>query len=129
LEKYQPIWVGNIQIPTGKVPEVGLEYARRYRDVKYHEMLFEILAKQYEAAKIDEGKNAPIVQVVDTAVPPDKKSGPPRTLIVMLSTLLAFLLSCCYVWMSAGFQGMKSDPEQRIKLEMLRNAFRRHRLF
>jgi tyrosine-protein kinase Etk/Wzc len=129
LEKDQHIGGGNIQIPTGKVPEVGLEYARRYRDVKYHEVLFEILAKQYEAAKLDEGKNAPIIQVVDSAVPPDKKSGPPRTLIVMLSTLLGFFVSCCYVWVSAGIQSMKADPEQRMKLEFLQNAFRRHRAF
>lgn len=65
---------------TAKIPAVGLEYVRAMRDVKYRELLFELLAKQYESAKLDEGKQAALVQVVDKAVPPQKKSGPKRGL-------------------------------------------------
>ena len=46
-------------IPAGRVPAVALEYARKLREVKYHETLFELLAKQYEAARIDEAESGP----------------------------------------------------------------------
>ena len=45
---------------------------RGLRDVKYYETMFEILAKQFEAAKLDEARQAAVIQVVDTAIPPDK---------------------------------------------------------
>jgi uncharacterized protein involved in exopolysaccharide biosynthesis len=80
-----------IEIPAGKLPEVGLEYARKLRDFKYHEAIYEFLQKQYQAARIDEAKLAPVVQVVDRAVRPDRKSGPPRTAITLLSALIAGL--------------------------------------
>jgi uncharacterized protein involved in exopolysaccharide biosynthesis len=76
-------------VPARKMPETGLEYLRKMRDFHYHETLFELLARQYEAARIDEAKQAPLVQVVDSAVVPDRKSWPPRTLIVLAAGLLA----------------------------------------
>ena len=81
-----------IEIPAGKLPEVGLEYARKLRDFKYHEAVYEVLQKQYEIARIDEAKLAPVIQVVDRAVHPDQKSGPPRTVIVAVSALVTALL-------------------------------------
>lgn len=97
MEKQQPGNVGDVEIPTTEIPQVGLEYIRRYRDVKYYETVYGLIAKQYELARIDEAKEAGLVQVVDTAVVPDKKSWPPRMLIVFLSMIAAFLLACTWV--------------------------------
>jgi tyrosine-protein kinase Etk/Wzc len=88
---------GGLAVPAQKLPEVGLEYVRRLREVKYHEALFEILAKQYEAARIDEARQAPVVQVIDYAVTPDRKSWPPRTLFVLGAGVLAALGMCAFV--------------------------------
>lgn len=84
---------GSPELPAGQLPQAGLEFLRRYRDVKYHETLFEILAKQYEAARLDEAKAAPFVQIVDRAVIPERKSWPPRTIIVATCCLASALLS------------------------------------
>ena len=84
---------GTPDVPIGKLPQAGLEYLRKYRDVKYHETLYEALARQYEAARLDEAKAAPSVQIVDTAAVPEKRSGPPRTVIVLASTMLTALIS------------------------------------
>jgi tyrosine-protein kinase Etk/Wzc len=86
---------GAADVPVGDLPRAGLEYIRKYRDVKYHEALFEALAKQYEAAKLDEAKAGSPVQIVDKAVTPERKSWPPRVLIVLASTVLAVLI-CCF---------------------------------
>jgi uncharacterized protein involved in exopolysaccharide biosynthesis len=85
-----------IDLPVGKLPQAALEYIRRYREVRYHESLFEALAKQYEAAKLDEAKASPLVQVIDAAVVPEKKSWPPRLIIILGVTLLAAF--CANLW-------------------------------
>jgi uncharacterized protein involved in exopolysaccharide biosynthesis len=87
---------GGMAIPAGKLPEASLQYIRKMRDVKYHETLFELLAKQYEAARIDEAKSAPIVQVVDRADTPDKRSWPPRGLIIVLGVIAGAVGATAY---------------------------------
>jgi tyrosine-protein kinase Etk/Wzc len=114
---------GNIAIPTGKIPQAGLEYIRKLREVKYHEGLFEILAKQFEAAKIDEGKNAPVIQVVDTAVVPEVKAGPHRGLIILGGAILGLIIGCFHVWISSAYSRMKQNPETSSKLSLLHQTF------
>src|SRR6266568_624454 len=74
MEKNTHVEKGDVMVPFGKAPEVALEYARRFRDMKYQETLFEVLSKQYEIARIDEAKDATLIQVLDAAVPPERKS-------------------------------------------------------
>src|SRR5207249_8236572 len=71
----------------------GLDNLGRLRDVKYYEFLYELLAKQYELAKIDEAKDATVIQILDKAIEPDRKSRPRRALIVLLTTLIALFVS------------------------------------
>jgi uncharacterized protein involved in exopolysaccharide biosynthesis len=115
---------GDTQIPAGKVPEGSLEYARKLREVRYHTTLFELLSRQYEAARIDEAKSAPIIQVVDRAVPPDRKSGPSRLLLMIGSAVLGFCCACLWVYMRAAIAHMREVPELSIKLDRLRETVR-----
>ncbi|MCP2501634.1 MAG: Wzz/FepE/Etk N-terminal domain-containing protein [Deltaproteobacteria bacterium] len=78
---------------SGRVPEMGTEYLRKLRQLKYNETLFELLSKQYELAKLDEARDAVVIQVIDRAVPPERKSRPKRALIVILATAAMFFLS------------------------------------
>jgi len=87
-------------IPTAKVPALQLEYVRKEREVKYHEALFDMLSRQYEAARLDEVRDAPVLQVLDAASYPDAKSSPKR-LYIMLGGLLLGLVSSCF-WVLAG---------------------------
>src|SRR3989449_5810937 len=80
-------------VPIENVPTAGLEYVRKYRDVKYHEALFELLAKQYEAARIVEARDAFVVQQLDKAIPPEKQSWPKRSIVVLVATFLALLVA------------------------------------
>jgi uncharacterized protein involved in exopolysaccharide biosynthesis len=99
---------GTLELPTGELPEAGLKYVRKVRDVKYHEALFEIMAKQYEAARLDEAKTAPVIQVVDNAVVPEKRSWPPRTILVLVVTFLVGLLMCFRVARSVNLASAQS---------------------
>jgi uncharacterized protein involved in exopolysaccharide biosynthesis len=111
---------GNTQSP--KVPELALEYVRKQREVKYHETLFELLARQYESARLDESHDAPVLQVVDRAIVPDKKSGPPRALLLPLGCLLGALIGAGWVIVKAATEKMSSEPMGAAKLEALRQA-------
>ena len=81
---------------ASQVPALEMEYIRSARDVKYHETLFEIIAKQYEAARLDEAKEAPI-QILDRANLPETPSGPHRKLILAIGLLAGPVLGAAYV--------------------------------
>ena len=119
-----------IIVPTGKVTESGVEYVRKLRDVKYYETIFDILARQFELAKLDEAKEGALVQVVDPALPPDKRSFPKRTLIVLGATMLGFFVAIFYALWRAALDQMNDDPETAGKLALLRRSlsFRRSRV-
>jgi tyrosine-protein kinase Etk/Wzc len=113
---------GNVQVAVGNVPEAGLQYVRKLRDVKYAETIFEILAKQYEAARLDEAKTAAVIQVLDPAIEPDRKSSPPRTLIVVIVTLLGFFGSAGYILLAEVLCRLRLNPDVNARLTMLKTS-------
>jgi tyrosine-protein kinase Etk/Wzc len=114
---------GDPLMPTTMVPEAGMEYARRLRDVKYRETLYEILAKQYEAARIDEAKEAPIIQVIDRAIPPEKKTAPSRRAYLMMGMLLGAAIGI--IWVLLGH--IAKDPVRAEKMAALKNSLLAYR--
>jgi uncharacterized protein involved in exopolysaccharide biosynthesis len=115
---------GNLQVPTRQLPAVELEYLRRLRDVKYHEAVYDFLNKQLEASRIDEAKDAILVQVVDKAAIPERKSGPRRALIVFVTAAVAFLLSCLGVLLMETLRRKQEDPNERARLAQLRHSLK-----
>jgi uncharacterized protein involved in exopolysaccharide biosynthesis len=111
-----------LMVPKGQVPEAGLEYVRKLRDVKYYETIFDILARQFEIAKLDEAKQGAVVQVVDAAVPPDKRSFPKRGLIVLGGTAAGFFFGLLAALFLAFYQHLKGAPDVSQKLSVLRHS-------
>jgi len=112
-----PAGRGDIMIPTSLVPKVGLEYVRAVRDLKYNETLFELLLKQYEAARIDEAKEAPVVQVVDSAVPPERRSWPSRGGFAFGGAFGCGVLGCLIVFSSSRLH----SPQDAERLRLLKS--------
>lgn len=100
----------------------GLDSVRLLRDMKYHETIFELLAKQYELAKIDEAKDAAIIQVMDKAIEPDRRSKPKRALIVLVAALVALFMAIFWAFIRAALAKVRRDPEQAPKLLELSSA-------
>jgi tyrosine-protein kinase Etk/Wzc len=115
---------GSILLSTANVPQAGLEYIRKERDVKYHQFLFDLLARQYEAARIDEAKAAPVIQVVDPAMPPDKKSAPFRALWALVGCALGFFLTTGWTLASYVYRRLAADEHQGQRLALLRQELR-----
>jgi len=112
------------ELVLDKTPNTSLQYLDAVRNLKYQEALWEILVKQFEMAKLDEAKDFPLIQVLDKATPPEKKSKPKRSLIVMLATLAAFFMAIVWAFIKEALTRSKSDPEQGARLQALRRSFR-----
>ncbi|MFH1702888.1 MAG: GNVR domain-containing protein [Nitrospirota bacterium] len=108
------------------MPEVGTEYVRKLRDLKFYEDLYELLTKQYEAAKLDEAKEAALIQVIDKAIPPEKIAKPKRLLIILIATFTGFFLSIFVAFFVEYKERASKDPENRERFETLKRyaAFR-----
>jgi tyrosine-protein kinase Etk/Wzc len=114
----------DIVLSKGRVTGAGLEYLRRFRDLKYNETVFELLAKELEIAKLDEAREGEIVQIVDPAVPPDKKSSPHRTVIVLGMTILSFFVAVFWIIVRRGLERTFKLPENRQRLEAIKHYWK-----
>ena len=104
----------------GNVPAAGLEYLRAAHELAYRQALFDMLMKQYDAARLDEAKEAAIIQVVEPAIEPDRKSSPKRILIVLLFAIMGFFASCILVWILWWRDVAQSDPGRARALQNLK---------
>lgn len=106
--------------PSGQ----GMDNLRLLRDVKYYEVIFELLAKQYELAKLDEAKESSVIQVMDKAIVPDYKSKPTRWKIVVVSTLVALLAVILWVLVREIMTRADSNPQRVARLQALKRHLR-----
>ena len=110
------------QVSASGLPATGLEYVRRLREVKYREAIFEMLAKQLEAARIDEAREGALIQVIDAAEVPERKSGPRRWLIALGAGLVGLLLAMGWVAVGQLFRHWAADPVRGPLLECLQHS-------
>lgn len=113
----------DINLSKGRVTQAGMEYVRRFRELKYQETVFELLAKEFEIAKLDEAREGSIIQVVDTAVPPDKKSSPHRLFIVLGAAISAFLMAVLWVTLRHRFALASEHPDNRARLSVIKGLW------
>jgi tyrosine-protein kinase Etk/Wzc len=125
LEKSGVNGGGDVLIPTGRVPEAGLEYLRKLRDLKYSEAILELMAKQYEVARLDEAKDMALIQFVDRAVPPDKKTKPYRSLIVLAMAFITGVMTLLGILVREATARARRDPETEEKILALRKMVTR----
>lgn len=112
----------DVFLPKGQVPQAGLEYVRRLRDVKYYEAIFDILAKQLELAKLDEAREGAFIQIVDPAVPPEQKSFPKRGMFVIAGLAGGFTFGIMFALFQGGLVRMRHNPATKDKLDMLKRS-------
>jgi hypothetical protein len=97
-----------------KLPLLGVTYADLYRTTRVQEAVFETLTKEYELAKVQEAKEIPTVKVLDSPNVPDKKSFPPRLLIVLLGTSLCFAMAMTWIVGRASWQQTDSSDARKV---------------
>ncbi len=121
----QPSSGNALDIPVNRLPGAAVDYVRARRELKLQETLLEAMVRQFELAKLDEAKEGPLLQQVDVAAPPDRKSKPVRSLIVAGSMLAAFLLaSLVVIWRRYAALRREIDPQGAVAWQRLRDAWR-----
>jgi uncharacterized protein involved in exopolysaccharide biosynthesis len=96
------------------------DYISKYREFKYNETLFELFAKQFEIAKVDEAKEGAIIQILDAAQPPERKSKPKKAMIAIIATLAAFFALFLFVLTRQAIKNGSQDKETSQKLYHLK---------
>jgi len=105
--------------PTVKrLPILGTEWAEKYRTVKVQQGLFELLTQQLELAKVQEAREVPTIKVVDRAEIPEKKSWPPRAIIIMLGLFLSLAGAIAYFWAIDWWNTLPSDDIYKLRARM-----------
>lgn len=102
--------------------DAGGDYITRFREYKYFETLFELFAKQYEIARVDESRDGAVIQIVDPAVVPEWKTKPKRALIAVIATLAAGFGLLLLVFVRKALSNASQDAETAAKLERIRRA-------
>lgn len=98
------------------------DYIARFRDFKYQETLFELIAKQYEIARVDESREGAVIQVLDVAIAPDRKSKPKKAVIAVLATLATGFALLLFVFVRQAVRNAGADPESAAKMAAIRRS-------
>ncbi len=105
----------NTLYPTlRQLPILGVSYADLFRQLKVQQIVYETLTKEYELAKVQEAKEIPTVKVLDSPLVPERKSFPPRPMIILLGTI--FTAAICAVWLIIAARWRETDPGDPGKL-------------
>ena len=105
----------------------GAEYIAKYRDFKYHETLFDLMAKQYELARLDEAREGAVIQIVDAALPSERPIKPRKLAVTLFATLVTFFATLALVLLRRAFRQIAGHPDSAAKLVRLRTLLRARR--
>lgn len=110
--------------PLRQLPQLGVQWANLYRSVRIHETVFDLLSEEYETARIEEVKSIPVVGVIDVPGLPERKSGPHRTLIVLISTLLSGVLTAAFLLARRSWLRMDHEDPRKILAHRITSTMR-----
>lgn len=121
--------LGALRTELGKIEQTDTsgadaDYIGRYREFKYQETLFDLLAKQYELARIDESRDHALIQVVDAATPPERASGPRRVLIAAVAAAATLVVLGLWFLLLGSWRQLKSNDARVVEAAKLRAALR-----
>ena len=100
------------------------DYVSRYREFKYQETMFELFAKQFELAKVDESREGAVIQVLDIAEPPERKTKPKKALIAVITTLASGFALLLFVFVRSAIKNASQDEETKLKLQALKGSWK-----
>ena len=100
------------------------DYVGKYRDFKYQETLFELLSRQFELARVDEAREGALIQVIDKALPAEKKSKPKRLMAALGTAVGAGLLLLLWIFTGHALRNARNDPAKALQLQQFKQAWR-----
>ncbi len=110
---------------TGAIATTEGDYITKYREFKYHETLFDLFSKQFELAKVDEAREGAVIQVLDAAQPPERKSKPKKALISIVAALAAGVAILLFVFVRQALRNSSQNSESANKLASIQASWLR----
>ncbi len=101
------------------------DYVARYREFKYQETMFELFAKQFDLAKLDESRQGAVIQVLDIAEPPERKSKPKKAMIAIITTLASGFALLLFVFVRSALKNASQDEETKLRMAKLKGSWNR----
>ena len=101
------------------------DYVARYREFKYQETMFELFAKQFELAKVDESREGAVIQVLDVAEPPDRKAKPNKAMIAVFAALASGLALLLFVFIRSALNGASQNQETQQRISSLQASWKK----
>ena len=101
------------------------DYVARYREFKYQETMFELFAKQFELAKVDESREGAVIQVLDIAEPPERKAKPKKAMIAIIATLASGFALLLFVFIRSALKNASQDEETKLRMAALKGSWHR----
>jgi tyrosine-protein kinase Etk/Wzc len=99
------------------------DYVARYREFKYQETMFELFAKQFELAKVDESREGAVIQVLDVAEPPERKAKPKKAMIAIIAALASGFALLIFVFVTSALKNTSQDKETKLRIVALKNSW------
>jgi uncharacterized protein involved in exopolysaccharide biosynthesis len=125
-QKEEPEEKKILDVPFAQVPALSMELARLVREVRIQSAVFELLTNQYEQYKIQETRDTPTIQVLDRAIPPERRSRPRRALLVGLAGILSLVTSVAFaVGLELIRKSKEKNPEDFERIQTLLGAWRK----
>jgi tyrosine-protein kinase Etk/Wzc len=101
------------------------DYVARYREFKYQETMFELFAKQFELAKVDESREGAVIQVLDIAEPPERKAKPKQAMITIMAFLASGFALMLFVFVRSALKNASQDEETKLRMAALKDSWKR----
>jgi uncharacterized protein involved in exopolysaccharide biosynthesis len=96
-----------------QLPRLAVPYANLYRRVRIQETVYELLSQQFEVARIEEAKDTPIVSVIDAPLVPEKKSFPPRLLVMLILTSVVLIVTAAFILVQNWWLQLAADDSRK----------------
>ena len=101
------------------------DYVARYREFKYQETMFELFAKQFELAKVDESREGAVIQVLDVAEQPESKAKPKKAMIAIIAALVSGFALLLFVFVRSALKNASQDEEAKLRMAALKGSWHR----
>jgi uncharacterized protein involved in exopolysaccharide biosynthesis len=124
LESSKGLSPAGAGVPAGEAPEMNLDYQRKQREVTFHETRMNALLTEYQSARLSEASSTSAFQVVDRAIPPERKSWPPRSIYMLFVIAFGLIAGAIGVVVKLVCRRIMTDPGHREQIEKLKNSFR-----
>lgn len=101
------------------------DYVARYREYKYQETMFELFAKQFELARLDESREGAVIQVLDIAEPPERKTKPKKAMIAIIAALASGFALLLFVFIRSAVKSASQNQETQHRISTLQTAWKK----